>query len=103
MDLQKIFETIKEHTEKIEYNRKNEFIKSLQNTKGTEKIIEKVREKGIPTHLIIGKGIEQFIRKDNRIRTFLTIVVLPELESNEMFFYWNKEIDFFHQKLTVNI
>ena len=102
MVLQKIFETIKEHTDKIEYNRRNEFIKCLQNTKGTEKIVEKVREKGVPTHLIIGKGLEAFIPNDNRIRTFLTVVVLPGLETNEMFFYWYKEIDFFHQKLTVN-
>ena len=99
MDLNAIFETIKEQADKLEYNRKNEFIKCLVNTKGTESIIEKVRLKGVPTNLMLSEELEKMIPQENRIRTFLTIVPCSHFEPNQMFFYWHKEMDLLQQVL----
>lgn len=99
MDLNAIFETIKEHADKLEFDRKNKFIECLKNTKGTENIIKKVREKGVPTHLMISDELEKLIPKENRIRTFLTVVPCSHFEPNQMFFYWHKEMEFLQQKL----
>lgn len=99
MDLNAIFETIKEQADKLEYNRKNEFIKCLENTKGTESIIEKVRLEGVPTHLMLSEELEKLIPQENRIRTFLTVVPRSHFEPNQMFFYWYKEMEFMRQVL----
>lgn len=99
MDLEKIFETIKEQCDKIEHKRKLDFIDCLKNTKGTENIIEKVREKGVPTHLMVSPELEKLIPKENRIRTFLTVVTNSHFDSKQMFFYWHKEMDLVTQNL----
>lgn len=95
MDFNTIFEKVKKQVDKIEYDRKNQFIECLKNTKGTEHIIEKVREKGIPTHLMLSYELEKNIPKENRIRTFLMVVPCSHFKPNEMFFLWYKEMDFF--------
>ena len=99
MELEKVFETIKEQCDKIEHQRKLDFIKCLENTKGTGNIITKVREKGVPTHLMLSNELEKLIPKENRIRTFLTVVPCSYFEPNQMFFYWHKEMDFIQQHL----
>jgi hypothetical protein len=69
MELEKVFETIKEQCDKIEHQRKLDFIKCLENTKGTGNIITKVREKGVPTHLMLSNELEKeiLLNKDSNL------------------------------------
>lgn len=90
MELEKIFETIKEYSDKIEQQKKLDFIECLENIKGTEKIISKTKELGIPTHLLLSEEFEKMIPNDNRIRNFLTVIP-HSLVKNQMFFFWQKE------------
>jgi hypothetical protein len=90
--MEDILEKLQVHFDEIALKQKLDFIKRLENIKGTENIIKKVNEFGVPTHLLLNTELEKLIPENSKLRTLMAITPFEYIEKYKMVFFWREEL-----------